>query len=151
MKHLLILAAIFATSFTQAQKKHFQPVDQHFILQKIAKTTPGTWSLTENSNIRHYGLTDKEFFKNFGNDRVGKIGNETRVENYDKIGLNYVAIHALIIEKKQLKAQLKQTNDELESLKTTVDALNKKIEVLEKYINKQSKPKKEKTKKYGTN
>jgi len=151
MKQLLIILAIISALGAQAQRQHFQRVDRNFILQKIANTNPGTWSLSENTSTRHYGLTDKEFFKNFGNDRVGKIGSETRVENYDKIGLNYVAIHALVIENKELKTKLKQTKDELTLVKNTLEKLEQKITVLEKKIQKEKKYKKAKEKRYGTN
>ena len=151
MKQLLIILVFTSAFGAQAQKQHFQRVDHNFILQKIAKTNPGTWSLSENSNTRHYGLTDKEFFKNFGNDRVGKIGTPARVENYDKIGLNYVSIHALGIENKKLKTNLKQTKDELNLVRNALEKLEQKITVLEKTIQKEEKYKKAKEKRYGTN
>ncbi|WP_462281583.1 hypothetical protein [Salinivirga cyanobacteriivorans] len=132
MKQLLIILAIISALGAQAQKQHFQRVEHQFILQKIANTNPGTWSLSENTSTRHYGLTDKEFFKNFGNDRVGKIGSETRVENYDKIGLNYVAIHALVIENKQLKS-------EIANMKQTIEELQKSLNKLQETFRNQNK------------
>ncbi len=112
----VVLFLIFTTTaVAQEKKQDFQPVNTSFILEKIAKTNPGTWSLSKNSDVRHYGITDEEFFTNFGNDRKGKIGATEKVPNTDKIGLNYTAIHALIKENKELKKDLETMEENLKS------------------------------------
>ncbi len=117
MKQILVFlfATLSTMAFTQEKKQDFQPVNTSFILSKIAKTNPGTWSLSKNSDTRHYGITDEEFFINFGNDRKGKIGKKQAVPNTDKIGFNYTAIHALIKQNNELKKELETMEENLKS------------------------------------
>lgn len=136
MKQFLIILALFTGLTASAQKMHFQPVDKEFILEKIAKTNPGTWSLSKNTDVRHYGLTDEEFFKNFGNDRVGKIGSETSVNNKDKIGLNYVAIHALVKKNNRLRDELKLLANQVETLEKEISQIHESNQTVQQNMEK---------------
>ncbi|MFO7863478.1 MAG: hypothetical protein R6U85_05725 [Salinivirgaceae bacterium] len=134
---LLLTAALLSTTLFAQQEKHdYQPVDPQFVLSKIAKTRPGTWSLTKDSDVRHFGITDQEFFTNFGNDRVGKIGSETNIPNADKIGLNYVAIHALINRNFTLQKQVEDAEQYIQTLESEIQELRDSqstfMEMLEK-------------------
>lgn len=125
MKHIAFILLIMSqmNSIAQNQPSDFQKVDGRFLLDKIAKTKPGTWSLTQNSNERHYGLTDKDFFQNFGNDRVGNIGSESEISATDKAGFNYTAIHALIHENMELTNKVTELENHVRTIEEEMQRL----------------------------
>lgn len=126
MKQLILTLLIISqiSAFAQDTPIDFQKIDSHFLLDKIAKTNPGTWSLTKNSNVRHYGLTDTDFFKTFGNDRVGNIGTEGEISANDKAGFNYTAIHALVNENIELTNKVAELENHLKAIENDIQRLN---------------------------
>ena len=114
MKLTILLTLILSLNISiYAQQKiyNFQPVEKNFLLKKIAKTKPGTWSLTKKTEKRYYGLTNSDLFNLFGNDRVGKIGTKSIFTADDKAGLNYTAIHALIKTVFEQNKQFEEINN----------------------------------------
>lgn len=119
----IILITSQLACFAQESPMDFQKVDNDFLLTKIAKTSPGTWSLSKDSNERHYGLTTNEFFKNFGNDRVGNIGSAYEISAEDKAGFNYTAIHALTHKNLNLTNKITELEDQLKSIEQETQRL----------------------------
>ena len=71
----------------------------------------------------------QEFFKAFGNDGIGTIGNDTTIASADFDGVNFIAIQAL--EKRT--SDLQKENSQL---KEKISLLNSKIEKLESLFSK---------------
>jgi hypothetical protein len=78
----------------------------------------GSWNYKgqDKINFRHYGAMAQEFYANFGNDGVGKIGNDTTIATADIDGVMMIAIQ--VLEKRTSDQQ--QT---IERMKTDIQDL----------------------------
>ena len=123
------------------RKENFESLDGEDVLKKMSKIEFTSWNYKQQDPkvYRHYGIMAQDFYKAFGHDRFGTIGNDTTVNPIDMIGIDMTAIRAL--EKRT--ADLKNEN---ESLKVTVSELQKKFteqqKLLEQILNSTNKPQK---------
>ncbi len=78
-------------------KENFLLLDGDQVLQKIAAIPFGSWNYIgqDPGTQRHYGIMAQDFYKAFGQDAYGSIGNDTRVNPIDLLGVAYSAIKAL--------------------------------------------------------
>ena len=113
------------------RKENFEPLDGEEVLQKISKIEFTSWNYKQQDPkiYRHYGIMAQDFYKAFGHDQFGTVGNDTTVNPIDMIGIDMTAIQAL--EKRT--ADLKNENDRL---KASVAELQKKFTEQQKLIDK---------------
>lgn len=113
------------------RKENFEPLDGEEVLQKISKIEFTSWNYKQQDPkiYRHYGIMAQDFYKAFGHDQFGTVGNDTTVNPIDMIGIDMTAIQAL--EKRT--ADLKNENDRL---KASVAELQKKFTDQQKLIDK---------------
>ena len=111
------------------RKENFEPLDGEDVLQKMSKIEFTSWNYKQQDPkvYRHYGIMAQDFYKAFGHDQFGRIGNDTTVNPIDMIGIDMTAIQAL--EKRT--ADLRHEN---ESLKASVDELQKKFTEQQKLL-----------------
>lgn len=103
-------------------KENFETVDGEIILSKIRKMPQYTWNYKGQnpSTQRHYGPMAQDFFNAFGKDRHGTIGCDTLINQQDFLGVNFIAIQAL----------LKRTDE----LQIENNKLMKRVELLERKL-----------------
>ena len=113
------------------RKENFEPLDGEEVLQKFSKINFTSWNYKQQDPkiYRHYGIMAQDFYKAFGHDQFGTVGNDTTVNPIDMIGIDMTAIQAL--EKRT--ADLKNENDRL---KASVAELQKKFTDQQKLIDK---------------
>ena len=111
------------------RKENFEPLDGEEVLRKISKIEFTSWNYKQQDPkiYRHYGIMAQDFYKAFGHDQFGTVGNDTTVNPIDMIGIDMTAIQAL--EKRTV--ELKNEN---ERLKTSVAELQKKFTEQQKLI-----------------
>ena len=111
------------------RKENFEPLDGEEVLQKFSKINFTSWNYKQQDPkiYRHYGIMAQDFYKAFGHDQFGTVGNDTTVNPIDMIGIDMTAIQAL--EKRTV--DLKNEN---ERLKTSVAELQRKFTKQQKLI-----------------
>ncbi|HRP89325.1 MAG TPA: tail fiber domain-containing protein [Edaphocola sp.] len=102
-------------------------------LPKIASMKLGSWNYKgqDKQLYRHYGPMAQEFYKNFGNDGIGTIGNDTTIASADIDGVMMIALQQLIKENEALKEQLKNVKDNNVILKAQVEKMDDRLNKLE--------------------
>ena len=110
-------------------KENFLPVSGEMFLRKIAGMNLTTWNYKtqDPATFRHYGPMAQDFYAAFGKDGLGSIGCDTLINQQDFLGVNLIAIQALVSRTEKL-------NDENVSLKTEVSDLKARIEKLERLL-----------------
>ena len=108
------------------KKENFEPVDGEVCLQKISTMPLTTWNYKgqDPSRYRHYGPMAQDFYKAFGQDQYGTIGNDTTINQADFDGINFIGIQALEHRTSELKdenARLKKAVELLQADLTTRD------------------------------
>ena len=111
------------------RKENFEPLDGEDVLLKFSKIEFTSWNYKKQDPkiYRHYGIMAQDFYKAFGHDQFGTVGNDTTVNPIDMIGIDMTAIQAL--EKRT--ADLKNEN---ESLKVSLGELQTKFAAQQKLI-----------------
>ncbi len=122
----------WSTISDSTKKYAFLPINEKSVLNKIDKFKLRTWSYKgqDSTKYRHYGPMAQEFFKAFGQDRYGAIGNDTTISQADFMGINLVAIQALDKQLKIQKLKVKNLEDELEQQKIMYAAQQKELDNL---------------------
>jgi hypothetical protein len=78
------------------KKENFKYPDGAEFLKKIGQMKLGSWNYkTQHTTKRHYGPMAQEFYSNFGNDGIGKIGTDTAIATADIDGVMMIALQAL--------------------------------------------------------
>jgi hypothetical protein len=114
------------------RKENFIPVNGESVLQKIRTFNLTTWNYKtlDVKTQRHYGPMAQDFYAAFGNDRLGKIGCDTLINEHDFSSINFIAIHAL--EKRTQKINVQQ--QQIENLQKENEILKIRLKKLEKII-----------------
>jgi hypothetical protein len=113
-------------------KEGFQLPDAEAILQKVAAVPVTTWNYIGHDPKlnRHYGPMAQDFYAAFGQDAVGRVGDDTSINSSDLSGILMVAVQAL--EKRT--AELTTQNEELQTRLQEQEALKKRLEKLEQFL-----------------
>lgn len=100
------------------KKEWYKPADGKAFLSKIASMKLGSWNYIgqDKNTFRHYGPMAQEFYKHFGNDGIGTIGNDTTIASADIDGVMMIAIQALVKENDILKSQHAELEARLQKL-----------------------------------
>jgi len=99
----------------------------------------GSWNYKiQDKQKRHYGPMAQEFHANFGNDGMGKIGNDTTIATADIDGVMMIAIQALIKEKEALKNSYEKQVMEINRLKENEKNMMQRFEKIEAILSKNS-------------
>jgi len=109
------------------RKENFEPLDGEHILQKIKEMKFSSWNYKtqDPTKHRHYGIMAQDFYKAFGNDKYGKIGNDSTVNPIDMIGIDMAAIQALEKRTAQLTEENMLLKNEMNELKRRLDRIEK--------------------------
>ena len=120
------------------KKEKFQELDGETVLNKIAGIPFYSWNFKANDTrqYRHYGIMAQDFYRAFGKDDYGYIGNDTTVSPLDLLGVAYSGIKALekrteILQKEN--AQLVQEIISLKEMKVAVKKLQQSIEAINQH------------------
>lgn len=136
MKKILFLAVsifIFGNLFSQTSKKeNFQVVNGEQILQKVNKFQLSSWNYEGKKNVRYYTPFAKDFFKAFGSDGIGVIGNDSIIDVINFASVNFIAIKAL----EQRTNELKINQKELQRTQQKLQQESSKVMDLEMQIDK---------------
>ena len=89
------------------RKENFEELDGEDVLQKISKINFTSWNykMQDPKIYRHYGIMAQDFYRAFGHDKFGSIGNDTTVNPIDMIGIDMTAIKALEKRTENLKGE----------------------------------------------
>ncbi|MEO6405717.1 MAG: tail fiber domain-containing protein [Ferruginibacter sp.] len=107
------------------RKENFEQLDGEDVLQKISNINFSSWNYKQQDPkiYRHYGIMAQDFYKAFGHDKYGSIGNDTTVNPIDMIGIDMTAIQALEKRTSDLKKENEILKAELNKLSETVKLL----------------------------
>jgi hypothetical protein len=109
------------------RKENFVPLNGNEILEKIRDIKFSSWNYkTQDPKVhRHYGIMAQDFYKAFGNDKFGSIGNDTTVNPIDMLGIDMAAIQALEKRTALLSQEIKDLKNEMAELKLRLAKLDK--------------------------
>jgi cytoskeletal protein CcmA (bactofilin family) len=128
------------------KKENFLYADGNSFLQKIANMKLGSWNYKtqDKKAFRHYGPMAQEFYANFGNDGIGKIGDDTTIASADIDGVMMIAIQELAKERDKVKEQNETLKNkitiqeaEINRLKESERKILERVEKLEAKISAQ--------------
>ncbi|MCP4091770.1 MAG: hypothetical protein GY746_18550, partial [Gammaproteobacteria bacterium] len=116
----------FTFSSDKNKKENFLSVDGEHVLEEIRQFNLQSWNYKghDPATQRHYGPMAQDFFRAFGSDEIGTVGNDTTLTGSDVAGINMIAVKAL--EKRT--AELLQTNETLMNL---VSRLSERVDINE--------------------
>ncbi|MCW5913169.1 MAG: tail fiber domain-containing protein [Chitinophagaceae bacterium] len=101
------------STVSDSNKKENFVAPQDF-LGKIAKMQLGSWNYKgQDKSIRHYGPYAQEFYKYFGNDGIGKIGNDSTLISTDVDGVLMIALKQLAQANDVVRLDINQQNETL--------------------------------------
>lgn len=134
---LLPNATSWSTMSDRNKKENFLPVNEEDILEKIKLFNLSTWNYKglDVSTERHYGPMAQDFYAAFGKDALGKIGNDTTINEHDFSSINFMAIQGLEKRTQKIEELLKENAAlklQNERLLTAFEKLNEKVELLTK-------------------
>ncbi|HMJ45676.1 MAG TPA: tail fiber domain-containing protein, partial [Ferruginibacter sp.] len=109
-------------------KENFIPVDGENILKCIASMPQYTWNYKtqDPKTFRHYGPMAQDFFKAFGKDELGTIGCDSMINQHDFLGVNFIAIQALVVRSDKLEAENKMLKDKLSMIEQKLSEMEKR-------------------------
>lgn len=112
------------------KKENFEPVKGEVFLSKIDTMQLSSWNYKgqDAKTFRHYGPMAQDFYKAFGKDSYGKIGNDTTISSADIDGVNMIAIQALIKRTAQLQEENKLLVEKNNSLTTQLQQIKKEAD-----------------------
>ncbi len=110
------------------RKENFEPLDGEDILLKMKEMKFSSWNYKtqDPTQHRHYGIMAQDFYHAFGNDKYGRIGNDTTVNPIDMIGIDMAAIQALEKRTTQLTEENMQLRSEMNELKRRLERMEAK-------------------------
>jgi hypothetical protein len=124
------------------RKENFVPVNGDDVLKKIAAFKLVSWNYKgqDAKQYRHYGPMAQEFYKAFGKDAYGTIGNDTTINQADFDGINLIAIQALEKRTAELQKEniaLKKELFKVAGLQQENESLQQRIAKMETAFNEQ--------------
>ena len=108
------------------RKQHFEPVDVHQVLDRVATLPITTWSYIAEPGVKHIGPTAQDFHAAFG---VGV--NDVSLSQIDPDGVALAAIQGLVSE---VRGQKSEVSDRMAELEEENARLRLRLEVLEKKL-----------------
>ena len=120
------------------KKEKFLELNGESVLKKLSSIPFYSWNFKANDTrqYRHYGIMAQDFYRAFGKDEYGVIGNDTTVSPLDLLGVAYSGIKALekrteVLQTQNKKmaeeiAQLRMMKGEMEKLKEAIEAIKQK-------------------------
>lgn len=113
------------------KKVNFKYADGNVFLEKISRMKLGSWNYrSQDKGKRHYGPMAQEFFSNFGNDGIGKIGCDTAIASADIDGVMMITLQALEKRTADQQAMITELKKELLELKAILQEQKKKGDLI---------------------
>lgn len=129
---LLASANSWTTISDSTRKENFIHSNGEAVLNAVAQMRIGTWNYKtqDSKSNRHWGVMAQDFYKHFGHDVLGTIGNDTSIATADFDGVSFAAIKALEERTRRFSTSLELTNQKMATLEKTNAKLaeeNKKL------------------------
>lgn len=120
----------WSTISDSTKKENYLEADGKSFLDKIGQMKLGSWNYKgqDKSEYRHYGPMAQEFYTLFGNDGIGRVGNDTTIATADIDGVMMIAIQALIKENEELKQKNEALKNKQVSIESELSELQKSQE-----------------------
>jgi hypothetical protein len=108
------------------KKEKLLLVNGEDFLYRIAHFKLGTWNYKEQNSktFRHYGPMAQDFYAAFGKDSLGTIGCDTLINQQDFLGVNLIAIQALVKRTEALGRENEALRQELGIIKGRLDEID---------------------------
>jgi hypothetical protein len=118
------------------KKENFEPVDEEEFLQKWRSIPLTTWNYKgqDPSRYRHYGPMAQDFYKAFGQDQYGTIGNDTTINQADFDGINFIGIQALEHRTSELKDENARLKKAIELLQADLTSRDRDVQQLKEQL-----------------
>ncbi len=112
----------WASVSDSTKKENFLPADTEAVLRNVAQMRIGTWNYKgqDPARHRHWGVMAQDFFRYFGKDTYGEVGDDTTLASADFDGVVFAAIKGLEARTRHLAT----TNDPLETQLSALKAEN---------------------------
>ncbi len=98
------------------KKERFIAANNEHILNSVAAMRVGTWNYKGDAANRHWGVMAQDFYKHFGKDQYGTIGNDTTIATADFDGVAFAAIKGLEERTRELKVNSEKLKVKSEQL-----------------------------------
>lgn len=123
----------WSTISDSTKKENYLPVNGTDFLNRISTMKLGSWNYKgqDPKDFRHYGPMAQEFNQHFGKDQLGKIGNDTLINQSDLAGVTLIALQALIKENRGNMAQVKQLENQITALQQNNEKLKSELSALQ--------------------
>jgi hypothetical protein len=111
-------------------KENFVAIDGEDFLKRLGTIPTTTWNYKgqDPNHHRHYGPMAQDFYKAFGRDSYGTIGNNTSINQADFDGVNFTAIQALVNRTNRLQEGNRQQLSKIDNLEQRIKQLEKMLE-----------------------
>lgn len=115
-------------------KENFIPANTEDVLNSVSQIRIGTWNYKEQSpaQFRHWGVMAQDFFKHFGKDEYGTVGNDKSIATADFDGVAFAAIKGLEQRTRDLKSENEALKKKNEGQEKTIAELLIEIKELKK-------------------
>ncbi|RTQ49618.1 hypothetical protein EJV47_12435 [Hymenobacter gummosus] len=128
------------------KKERVVLADGNQFLARINRLRLGSWNYRGQSpdTMRHYGPMAQDFYQAFGHDAVGRIGNDSTINQADFDGVNLIAIQALyrrVLALEAENARLRQqqaTQQQVQQTAAATAALEERLRRLEAQLTPQA-------------
>ena len=121
----------FTYTSDRNKKENFLDVDGEAVLHEIRTFTLQSWNYKhDEAKIRHYGPVSQDFYRAFGEDKLGTIGSDTTLCGSDVVGINMIAIQALekrTAEEKLRISKFEEMNEKMAAVNARVILENEKL------------------------
>ena len=112
------------------RKENFIASNGENVLKSVSQMRIGTWNY-KGQNLkkeRHWGVMAQDFYRHFGKDAYGTIGNDTTIATADFDGVSFAAIKALEERTRELLIELDNEKRFSASLELTTEKLELRTE-----------------------
>jgi hypothetical protein len=118
-------------------KENFAPIDGEEFLSRIGSIPIATtWNYKgqDPKQYRHYGPMAQDFYRVFGKDRFGTIGNDTAINQADFDGVNFTAIQALESRTRKLQKENEQQLQKIGKLENDIELLRQELRQIKEVL-----------------
>ena len=130
----------WVTISDSTKKERVVLADGNLFLDRINQMRLGSWNYRgqDPATMRHYGPMAQDFYQAFGRDAVGRIGNDTTINQADFDGINLIAIQALYRQVLELKAENARLRQSQQTAVGSTAALEERLRRLEAQLSPQA-------------
>ncbi len=123
----------WASVSDSTKKENFIASDGESVLKSISQMRVGTWNYKGQNarTYRHWGVMAQDFYKHFGKDKIGTIGDDVTIASADFDGVVFAALKALEERTRKMQEEMAIIRKQNDRLEEANDELKEKIEKME--------------------